>query len=479
MKKSTANPVFQKSLFSLFLAAVFAMSCSKSAQPTSAAASITSFSLQQGINAISVNSNATIAADSIFLFLPPGSATTALIPTFTLSDPASVVTVNGASQQSAITAVNLSQPLNYTVTNRTGLKTNYVVSLTTDMSLIDTAVSKYMAKYKVPALSIAITKDEKLVYAKSYGQADKATGAPAANNSLYRIASLSKQITSVTIMKLLDQGKIHMEDKVFGPGAILGNDFGTKPYGPHITDITVDELLHHTAGGWPNDGTDPMFTNPTLTAQQLITWTLDNRPLDTIPGAAYAYSNFGYCILGRVIEKITGTTYVQAAQNLVLQPCGIADMQIAGNTLAEKLPNEVVYYGQDGEQPYIYNITRMDSHGGWLASATDLARFLVHVDGLSPSTDIISPNAVSVMTTPSTANNEYACGWALNGNNWWHDGSLPGTQTEQARIVSQGNLNFSILTNTRNNANNAVSAMDDIFWSSVPFISSWPSYDLF
>lgn len=347
-----------------------------------------------------------------------------------------------------------------------------------DLPGVDSAVSAFMAKYNVPGLSLAITKDEKLVYLKAYGKADDTHAAT--TQSLFRLASVSKQITSIAIMRLLDQGKISLDQRVFGPGAILGTQYGTAPYGPNIANITVDQLLHHTSGGWQNDGTDPMFTHPEMTAAQLIGWTLDNRPLNHIPGTGYAYSNFGYCILGRVIEKITGMPYAAAVNALVLKPLGITDMSIGGNTLADRKTNEVQYYGQNGENPYAYNIARMDSHGGWLATATDLAKILVHVDGFPDKPDILKPNTILVMTTATTANSGYACGWLVNPvGNWWHQGSLPGTATEIARTVGRGRFNFVILTNTRN-SNPAFSAdLDKLFWVASAAVTSWPSVDLF
>lgn len=343
---------------------------------------------------------------------------------------------------------------------------------------VDGAVKAFMAKYSVPGLSLAITKDEKLVYAKGYGIADDTT--PVAPQSLFRLASVSKQITSIAIMRLMDQGKISPDDKVFGVGAILGTEYGTAPYTANLMEITVGQLLHHTAGGWENDDTDPMFTHPEMTADQLITWTLDNVPLMHPPGTSYAYSNFGYCVLGRVIEKITGMPYATAVRTLVLKPSGITDMSIAGNTLADRKPNEVEYYGQAGEDPYAYNIARMDSHGGWLASATDLARILVHVDGFPRTPDILSARAIHIMTAPSGANHNYASGWAVNdGGAWWHQGSLPGTATEIARTVSRGRFNFVILTNTRS-PNPAFSAdLDKLFWTAQATVTAWPRVDLF
>lgn len=480
-----SNPLSAKLLWLLLLILTL-HSCSKSggspappATPPSTAKDLTAFSILKANNAVPVDAAATITGTSVTIFLPPGTARTALKPSFTVSA-AATVTVNNTAQTSGTTATDFSNPVVYTVKAQDGSTKNYTVTLITDLAGMDQAVTAFMSKYAIPGLSLAITQNENLVYVKAYGKSDVEAGLNAAPHDLYRLASLSKQITSITIMKLLDSGKIHMTDKVFGAGGILGTVYGTQPYGTNITNITVGELLHHTAGGWPNDGSDPMFTNPTLTAGQLISLTLDNRPLLTTPGTTYAYSNFGYCILGRVIEKITGKTYADAVRSMVLQPLGITDMTISGNTLADRITNEVKYYGKSGENPYIYNIARMDSHGGWLATATDLARILVRVDGFPAKPDILSSNAITVMTTASTANQGYACGWSVNSiNNWWHQGSLPGSATEQARTVSQGQFNFVILTNTRSLDPNFSGDLDNLFWSGLANTPVWPSYDLF
>ena len=235
--------------------------------------------------------------------------------------------------------------------------------------------------------------------------------------------------------------------------------------------------MHHTSGGWGNSVNDPMFMNASLSTDELISWTLNNMPLSHTPGSNYDYSNFGYCLLGRIIEKITGQSYEAAVKSLVLAPIGITDMTISGNTLADRLPKEVKYYGQYNEDPYAYNIRRMDAHGGWLASAKDLARFLVYVDGFPVRPDIISSQTLTTMLTPSAANSEYACGWAVNGSNYYHQGSLPGTATEQAR-TSDG-YNFVILTNTRSWLNNFSYDLDQVFWKALAKNPVWSDTDQF
>jgi D-alanyl-D-alanine carboxypeptidase len=345
-----------------------------------------------------------------------------------------------------------------------------------DIAAVDSQVNVFMTDYKVPALSIAITKGEKLVYVKAYGLADKEANQKAETDDLYRLASLSKQLTSVAIMKLLDQKKISLDATVFGATGLLGTKYGAT-YGPHITEITVNQLLHHTSGGWGNSVNDPMFSNPNMTTDELITWTLNNRPLTHNPGAYYDYSNFGYCLLGRIIEKVTGQTYEAAVKSLVLTPIGITDMTISGNTLAERKPKEVKYYGQSGEDPYAYNIRRMDAHGGWLATAKDLAKLLVYVDGFPAKADILSTQALTTMLTTSSANTSYACGWAVNGKNYFHTGSLPGTATEQA-CTSEG-YNFVILTNTRSQSVKFDTDLDQLFWRALTKNPTWSTTDQF
>lgn len=311
-----------------------------------------------------------------------------------------------------------------------------------------------------------------MVFAKAYGQADKESGAEAHTSHLFRIASISKPITASAILRLVDAGRLSFDQKVFGPQGILGDAYGTmRPYNPGITDITIRHLLQHTADGWTNDGSDPMFTHPEMSAAQLITWVLDNRPLDHTPGTSYAYSNFGYSILGRVIEKLSGTSYQAFVKQTVL--ASSPSMQISGDTLADRKSNEVKYY-DTGYSPYAMKVARMDAHGGWLASPIDLVRFGVSADGFSTKVGQVSASSLKAMITGSTANPGYGLGWAVNSvGNYWHDGSLPGTASILVR--TSGGFVWSAITNSRDNSPN----IDGMMWSVVNGVSHWPATDLF
>jgi CubicO group peptidase (beta-lactamase class C family) len=328
-------------------------------------------------------------------------------------------------------------------------------------------------RFSVPALSIAISRNGQMVYEEQFSLAEEYL--PLAS-SLFRIASVTKPITSVAVFSLIEKGRLNLADKVFGPSGILGTKYGAYP--EYVADITVDHLLTHTCGGWPNDSTDPMFRFGSWDQAQLISWTLENLPLSYPPGEHWAYSNFGYCLLGRIIEEVVHQPYVEYVQKNILAACNINDMRISGNTIEQRAPNEVSYTGQNGEDPYGMNVARMDSHGGWLASPSDLVRFLNHVNG--PEARLLRPETVRLMTAPSPAYlasspAKYARGWFVRNEgagNWWHNGSLPGSTTIMVRTAT--GLCWAALTNTRTQpADQINSALDEMLWNMVRQVPSW------
>jgi CubicO group peptidase (beta-lactamase class C family) len=329
----------------------------------------------------------------------------------------------------------------------------------------------FMSAHSVPGLSVAVARDGQVLYERGFGFSDLDKHESVTPTHQFRIASVSKPITSVTLFRLMEEKRLTLEDTVFGGRGILGNDFG-KRFKRWVEEIRIKHLLTHTCGGWQNDGTDPMFRNPSMTHEQLITWAIDEVPLAYPPGEHYTYSNFGFCILGRVIEKVTKMPYEQHVREAVLKRCGVTGMRIAGNTLAERLPHEVVYYGAGRQNPYGMNVRRMDSHGGWLATARDLAMFASHVDGQSASRNILDPASIRQMTTPSSVNEGYAKGWAVNRvPNWWHGGSLPGTSSIMVRTAS--GFCWAAVANAREASGDTGGAMDRMMWDLVRAVPIW------
>ncbi|HEY2548923.1 MAG TPA: serine hydrolase domain-containing protein [Candidatus Acidoferrum sp.] len=331
----------------------------------------------------------------------------------------------------------------------------------------------FMRAFDVPGLAVAIARKGRLVYEDSFGEANRQSGERVTASSLFRIASVSKPITATAIFTLIERGRLRQNDKVFGAGAVLGTRFGAPPYKSWVEEITIDHLLTHTCGGWDNSSDDPMFENLAMHHAQLIGWTLDTKSLQNPPGTHYAYSNFGYCVLGRVIEQVSGRPYGEFVHEEILARCDVRDMRIAGNNLDEGAPGEVIYYGQNGENPYDMNVARMDSHGGWLATATDLVAFLNHVDGFKSTPNILRPETIRLMTTPSAVNSGYARGWAVNNApNWWHSGSLPGTTTIMVRTAS--GFCWAALTNTRRAGQPDIGlALDNMVWEMARKVGAW------
>jgi CubicO group peptidase (beta-lactamase class C family) len=341
-----------------------------------------------------------------------------------------------------------------------------------DLTRMDGVESAFMSAHSVPGLSVAVARDGRVLYERGLGFANREKNEKVTPAHLFRIASVSKPITSVTLFQLIEQKRLTLDDIVFGPGGVLRDDFGKRPYKQWVEEIRIKHLLTHTGGGWQNDGTDPMFRNGEMNQRQLIAWAIANVALQYPPGEHYAYSNFGYCILGRVIEQLTGATYEQHVRDTILKPCGATDMRVAGNTLEERAPVEVIYYGAGNQDPYNMNVRRMDSHGGWLASARDLAMFASHVDGQSQSRNILKPGSILEMTTASPANAGYAKGWAVNPvHNWWHTGSLPGTTAVIVRTSS--GFCWAALANSREASGDTGGAMDRMMWELVRQATNW------
>jgi CubicO group peptidase (beta-lactamase class C family) len=331
----------------------------------------------------------------------------------------------------------------------------------------------FMGAYQVPGLSVAIAMRGKPAYAEAFGVADRETGEVLTPQHRFRIASITKPITAVGIFTLIEAGTLQLDKRVFGPDSILGDDYPTSLDRMITEQISIEHLLTHTAGGWGNAANDPMFLNNEMNHQELIAWTLTHMPLTIRPGNFFAYSNFGYCVLGRVIEKLTGQTYEKYIKDSVLKRCGIVDMQIAGNTLRDRAASEVKYYGQQAwSDPYGMNVARMDSHGGWIATPSDLTTFFTHIDGFKHADQLLGDDTLRVMTTPTAANPRYAKGLFVNSqNNWWHGGRLDGTETISVRTNT--GFCWSAFTNTLSKLQDMGGSLNKLVWQMARSVPGW------
>ena len=361
-----------------------------------------------------------------------------------------------------------------------------------ELSVFDETMKDFMLSKKVSAGSLAITHHGKLVFARGYtwSKADSPVTEPI---SLFRIASLSKPITSAGILKLVEYNQLSLDDKVID---IL--PFGT-PDGqipdPNLGKVTILHLLEHL-GGWDRDKAfDPMFADKKIskalgsplpvTQADIITF-MNGQPLQYRPGTKYAYSNYGYCLLGRVIEQKTGMSYEDYIKRIVLSPLGITKMQIGHSNREDRAPGEVTYESKSESVYGSFNLENMDSHGGWLASAPDLVRFTAAFDDASNCPILSAASIDTMFSLPATITREkykpgdyyYARGWEVRDygdgrRNTWHTGSLPGCYTFMARW-SNG-VNCVVLFNKRGPGFDKI---DPILSKTARSISTWPEYDL-
>ena len=371
----------------------------------------------------------------------------------------------------------------------------------------DREIQKFMQARNIPGAALAVVKDQRLVCARGYGWADRENKIPVKPTSLFRIASITKPFTAVAVLKLIEERKLSLEARAFavlasGPHALHSN--GEK-FDERWKLITIRHLLQHT-GGWDRDKSfDPMFRSRQIAKElgiasppgprDIIRYML-GQPLDFDPGARYAYSNFGYCVLGRVIEKIAGISYEKFVQDNVLAPIGIKRMRIGASLEHKRAEGEVRYYlprdettesvfglpanasfergahavgvsdaaarrVQEGPRrtetaahliqsvasvespasgpptgarepralpnvPWPYGgfcLESMDAHGGWIASAVDLARFaaVLHDPERCP---LLKPETIRTMHAPpqppvsrnqdgSLKGHYYGCGWLV------------------------------------------------------------------
>jgi CubicO group peptidase (beta-lactamase class C family) len=333
-------------------------------------------------------------------------------------------------------------------------------------------IRQYMDEFDIPGLQLSYLRGSRTLHTAVFGVAERATKRPVRPASLFRIASDSKAFTSTGVMMLVERGQLRLTDRVFAPDGILPQFSRIGPRRDWLHAITVHQLLTHTCGGWDNENNDPMFAKPGFNHAQLIAWTLRSLPLQNAPGEKYAYSNFGYCVLGRVIERVSGQPYAQFMQRTVLQPVQIFDMRIATRKAA---PREVRCYGQGGERPYAFPIARMDSHGGWIATAEDMAHLLACL--FSPIDNEGAPRLINaatlrVMTTGTRANPGYACGLQVNNaGNAWHTGSLPGTMSIMVHTGSR--MSWAAVVNTRSKKADAQPRLDNLLWQVARSVPEW------
>lgn len=284
---------------------------------------------------------------------------------------------------------------------------------------LDERIDSFMQRWSIRGATLAITRNDSLVYAKGYGWADKERRERMRPGHTMRLASVSKLITAIGIMVLQEDGRLNLQSPVFGPFGLLDG------YDDLITDdnyyaITVEHLLRHQAGFTTQYG-DPMFSTRKVMRQFGLSKppTMDEMircqvtlPLDAEPGTVNEYSNFGYLLLSAIIEKVSGMSYADFIQERVFQKAGCTGFHIAGNYLSDRVDGEVKYYPPDDSEPISdfsgsgkmvprcyggNDVTGSSGAGAWAGSAVELAKLIASIDAILGQPDILMPFTIMQM----------------------------------------------------------------------------------
>ncbi|WP_240973817.1 serine hydrolase domain-containing protein [Nonomuraea composti] len=364
----------------------------------------------------------------------------------------------------------------------------------------DNVIKTYIVERAISCAQLAITKDGKLVLARAYRYSDDPAVPTLGPTSLFRIASLSKHITAVAIVRLAQDGKLNLGTSV---ASLLGLPTTADP---RLANVTVWRLLQHT-GGWDRDlSGDYLYLDHTIarslgvplpiTREHIVQYAC-GRPLDFTPGSRYAYSNYGYLLLGMIVEKVSGMTYEAYVQQKILAPAGITRMRLGRTLKAQAAPGEIVYEsaqtsttvtdasGATVQAPYGgFSMENRGPGGGWLASAVDLVRFARILD--APGTVLNATSISRMVAQPETGVTEsgswYGAGlWVrqVTGHlNTWHSGGLPGTYTYTARL--QNGFTYAALFNRNEESGSPdFDVLSPRINAEIGKVTSWPTTDLF
>lgn len=387
------------------------------------------------------------------------------------------------------------------------------VSGNTESSLaaFDRLMLSFMRDHDVPGAVLAVARNGRIVYSRGFGYANVEKREAMQPAALFRICSITKPFTATAILQLQEQGKLRLDDHPFEMLGLRPHLENGSSMDPRLRQITIRQLLHHTGGFDRDQSFDPMFrpveiaralgVRPPAGPREIIRYMM-GRPLDYDPGTREAYSNFGYCVLGRVIEKVSGQDYVSYVREHVLHPPGIERMRLGHSLEQDAAPGEVHYYpigdrhvksmfGDGREVPICYggeDIEALDAHGGWIASAPELVQFASAFEYPDRSPILRAKSIAEMFARPKDTGYErdgkpkaayYADGWEVRPvrtgkANTWHSGQLDGVSTLLVRRYD--GLIWAVMFNRDYTSDHKALAglIDPLIHPVADAITSWP-----
>ncbi len=425
------------------------------------------FQIEQQLNqnkGLKENALVNIIDGIIYITVNEGADLSSLIPTISSGKNATFF-IDDRPIVSATTPANLKNTAELAIKAENGGVRKYYICAKNGNKTIDAAVYNLMSEYNIPGISVSATKNEVMAYSYGYGFANKSTRERVTPKHLFRLASISKSQTALCLMTLMEQGKLKITDRLFGKGGLFETEFGIDLL-PGTETITIQNFLEHTSG-WSGEhiftyGNDPLNGK---NLQERINYVLHNIPLNKTPGTAYAYYNLGFGVLGMVVEKISGKEYEKYLREDVYAKAGVTNIWVGGD-MAKKRKDEVVYYSQDGTNGYGNDMQLIKALGGLIASTEELMKVMASIDYGTLVPDILKPETLSIMYTPSKVYPyRYCLGWRTNHSfytNWeaYHGGNLAGTGTFWCR--SKTGTSAVVLCNSRSYKDNFDTALYDL-----------------
>lgn len=333
-----------------------------------------------------------------------------------------------------------------------------------------------MQLYKTPGVSLALINDGRIEWARGYGVLEAGGKEPVTPETLFQAASNSKSLTAMVVLRLVEQGKLDLDSDVNNrlvSWKVPENEF-TKDQ-----KVTVRRLLSHTAGvsnpgfiGYPVD-------KPLPTLRQILEGEkpANSNPIrvELKPGTKFLYSGGGYVILRQLMMDVTGVSFPELMQKMLLQKLGMTHSTfqqplspaLASNAAAGHLPN-----GKEMEGKW-FVLPELAPDGLW-TTPTDLARLLIEVQKarLGKSNKVLSTKSINQMLTPEIDN--VALGWLVDGKGESARFSFGGSNVGyKSRMLAYMNSGRGVVVMT--NGENGVELTNEIF-RSVAAEYGWPDF---
>jgi CubicO group peptidase (beta-lactamase class C family) len=288
---------------------------------------------------------------------------------------------------------------------------------------VDMNLDEQMKALGVPAVSIAAIRNGAIDWARAYG-VSSVNGAPVSKETLFGAASISKPVTALGVLKLVEQDKIDLDANVnqyLKRWKIPDNEYTAEHK------VTVRELLNHTSGIGTHNGEiyDPSSAIPTLL--QLLKGEKPARTppvrVEAIPGTGFAYSNGGYLVLSLLIEDVTGESFAEYMKRTVLDPIGMKHSTFTAPLPLEWRAHAATAYGADGKWavPPSKFVAQNLAAGGLWSTPTDLAKLLLEVqreyDGRSHK--VLDQKTMRMMLSPGmgpASSRRWGLGFELSGS---------------------------------------------------------------